>query len=265
MPFAELATHRVFYEEQGEGEPVLLLAGLGADHRAWALQADAIGQRYHVVVFDNPGVGQTTGPPGPYTSELIADVAAGLLTERGIGRAHVIGASMGGTIAQELALRHPTLVRSLSLHGTWGRADNHLVALLRSWQTYARAVPFLDLCRQIWLWSLTVTSYNERPELIATLEEAVAASPDLQTPDQFCDQAEACIVHDTLDRLGEISAPTLIAVGDRDLMTPTHHAYLIKERIPHAIMRVWGRMGHAPFLEIPDEWGARQQEFLAAN
>ena len=149
MPFVELGDRRVYLEEHGEGDLLLLVNGLGADHTTWGLQTEYFKEHYRVVVFDNPGVGQTEGPAGPYTTELFADVAADLCEHLGIEQAHVVGASMGGAIAQQIALRHPGLVRSLALHCTWGRADHHLTALMRSWQTSAHVLPLIDLCRQI--------------------------------------------------------------------------------------------------------------------
>lgn len=262
MPFADVDGYRVYFEEHGAGEPVLLVNGLGADCPTWGLQTDYLKRFYRVLVFDNPGVGQTTGPAGPYTSELFADVAAGLARARGVERAHVVGASMGGIIVQQLALRFPSLVRSLSMHCTWGRADNHLQALMRNWQAVARGVPRIDLARQLWLFVFTVWRYNDQPETFEELEREVLEHPHPQSVEAFCDQAEACITHDALDRLGEISAPTYLTVGDRDALTPPHHAYLIKEHMPSAVMRVWPRMGHAPFWEIPDEFNARQHDFL---
>lgn len=262
MPFAELGEHRVYFEEHGAGDPLLLVNGLGADHTTWGLQTEYFAAHYRVVVLDNPGVGQTEGPRGPYTTELFADVAAELLGHLGIERAHVIGASMGGAIAQQVALLHPELVRSLTLHCTWGSADNYLVALMRSWQTSARTLPLIDLCRQIWLFVFTVWHYNDRPEAMAELERQVLEAPHPQSPEAFCDQAEACIAHDVLDRLGEITAPTLITVGDRDILTPAHHTYAIKDRMPHARVRVWQKMGHAPFWEIPDEFNQVNHDFL---
>jgi pimeloyl-ACP methyl ester carboxylesterase len=83
-----------------------------------------------------------------------------------------------------------------------------------------------------------------------------------QAPEAFCQQAEACLSHDVLDRLGEVDAPTLLSVGDRDLLTPPHHTYAIKDRMPDARVRVWKQMGHAPFWEIPDEFNRVQLEFL---
>jgi pimeloyl-ACP methyl ester carboxylesterase len=262
MPFAELGERRVYYEAHGEGDPVLLVNGLGADHLAWSLQTEAFRERHRVIVFDNPGVGQTEGPPGPYTTELFADVAAGLLGSLGVERAHVVGASMGGAIAQQLALRHSPLVRSLSLHGTWGRADGHLTAIVRSWQQYARAVSLLDLCRQCWLWVYTVWWFNDRPDELERLERQVREAPHPQSGAAFCDQAEACVTHDVLDRLGEVTVPTLLTVGDRDILTPAHHTYAIKDQIPHARVRVWQKMGHAPFWEVTEEFNRVQLEFM---
>jgi len=139
VPHAELDGRRVFYEEHGSGDPVLLVNGLGADHTAWALQTESLRESFRVVVFDNPGVGQTEGPRGPYTTALFADVAVALLTHLQIERAHVVGASMGGLIAQQIGVRHPAAVRSLAIHCPWWEADPYTVALIRSWQAIGRA------------------------------------------------------------------------------------------------------------------------------
>ena len=191
MPVAELGERRVYYEEHGTGDPVLLINGLGADHTAWELQTGDLKRFFRVVVFDNPGVGQTEGPRGPYTTGLFADVAADLLRDLGIERVHVVGASMGGLIAQQVAVRHPGVVRSLVLHCSWWRADRYTTALIRSWQTYAGAAGMLELSRQIWLWVFTASFFEERPETLAELERRVTENPHLQSVEAFCDQAEA--------------------------------------------------------------------------
>ena len=263
--FADLGGRRIYFEEHGEGDPVLLVNGLGADHTAWALQTDFLKEHFRVIVFDNPGVGQSEGPPGPYTSALFADVAAGLLRHLGIERAHVVGASMGGIIAQEIALRHTELVRSLVLHCTWGSCDAYLAALFRSWQVLARAVDQLERARAIWLWVFTPRWYRERPDALAESERLVRENPFPQGAEAFCDQSEACISHDALDELGRITAPTLITVGDSDLLTPAYHSFAIKERMPKALLHVWPDMGHAPFWEIPDEFNRLNYVFLKAH
>jgi pimeloyl-ACP methyl ester carboxylesterase len=263
VPFAELEERRVYYEEHGEGDPVLLINGLGADHRAWALQTDYLRRFFRVIVFDNPGVGRTTGPRGPYTTELFADVAADLLRQLAIERAHVVGASMGGTIAQQVAVRHPELVRSLVLHCSWWRADSYTAALIRSWQTYAGAAGMLELSRQIWLWVFTPRFFQERPETFTELEREVRENG--QSVEAFCDQAEACIAHQALEEVAQVEAPTLITVGDGDILTPPAHSRAIHERIKGSALHVWPEMGHAPFWEIPDQFNELNREFLEAH
>jgi pimeloyl-ACP methyl ester carboxylesterase len=263
VPFAELEERRVYFEEHGEGDPVLLINGLGADHSAWGLQTDYLRRFFRVIVFDNPGVGRTTGPRGPYTTELFADVAAGLLRRLAIERAHVVGASMGGTIAQQVAVRHPELIRSLVLHCSWWRADPYTAALIRSWQSYAGAAGMLELSRQIWLWVFTPRFFEERPETFAELEREVREHG--QSVRAFCDQAEACIRHQALEEVARVEAPTLIAVGDGDILTPAEHSRAIHERIKGSLLHIWPKMGHAPFWEIPDQFNELNREFLEVN
>ena len=265
MPLAELEERRVYYEEHGEGDPVLLINGLGADHTTWGLQTEFLRKHFRVIVFDNPGIGQTEGPRGPYTSALFADVAAALLRLLGFERAHIVGASMGGLIAQQLAVRHAELVRSLTLHCSWWRSDRRTTALIRSWQNYASVATPLDLARQIWLWVLTPRFFEERADEIAELEREVVANPNPQSAEAFSDQAEACIGHEALEEIASVEAPTLITVGDGDILTPPSHSFEIKARMPKATLHVWPDMGHAPFWEIPDEFNELTYGFLRAH
>ena len=265
MPHADLGEHRVFYEEHGSGDPVLLVNGLGADHTGWTLQTEYLQGAFRVVVFDNPGVGQTEGPGGPYTTALFADVAVSLLRQLEIDRAHVVGASMGGLIAQQIAVRHPAAVRSLAIHCPWWTADKYTIALIRSWQAIARAAGMPALFQQIWLWVFTPRFYAEHPETFAELERQNAENPDAQTVDAFCDQAEACVTHVALEEVAAIEIPTLITVGDTDILTPPAHARALHERVRGSVLHVWPEMGHAPFWEIPEAFNRLNREFLEAH
>ena len=265
MPHANLGERRVFYEEHGSGDPVMLVNGLGADHTAWALQTNHLQESFRVVVFDNPGVGQTEGPRGPYTTALFADVAVSLLRHLEIEQAHVVGASMGGLIAQQIAVRHPTAVRSLAIHCPWWTADPYTMALLRSWQTIARMAGMPDLLRQIWLWVFTPRFYEEQPETFVEFERQIAEDAHAQTVDAFCDQAEACVTHTALEEMAEIDVPTLITVGDTDILTPPAHARALHERVRGSVLHVWPDMGHAPFWEIPDAFNRLNRDFLEAH
>src|SRR5262249_5545319 len=123
----------MFYVEAGAGDPLVLVMGFGGDHLAWGLQIPAFAALYRVIAFDNRGVGQTDAPDMPYSTAMMADDTAGLLDALGIERAHVCGVSMGGMIAQEIALRHPARVRPLQLHARLGRPDAYMTALVEAW------------------------------------------------------------------------------------------------------------------------------------
>jgi pimeloyl-ACP methyl ester carboxylesterase len=122
----------------------------------------------------------------------------------------------------------------------------------------------LELSRQIWLWVYTPAFFERRGNELSSLERQVRDNP-AQTVDQFCDQAEACLAHEALEAVAGLDAPTLITVGDRDILTPPPHSQAIHERIGSSVLHVWPGMGHAPFWEIPDEFNELNREFLEAH
>jgi pimeloyl-ACP methyl ester carboxylesterase len=251
VPFVDALEHRVRFEQYGDGDPVVLLGAVALDGCTWSAQIDGLGAACSILVLDLPVAGEAAGD-GAASTALYADIAAFLLRDLGTGPVHVVGADLGGAVAQQLALRHPELVRSLALHGSWGRADNHLSAILRGWQVAARALSRRELARQTWPFLFTVWWFNDRPDEQAELERELEAAAQACSAGEFCRRIDACLSHDVLERLGEIKAPTLITVGDRDVLTPAHHAYSMRERMPSARVRVWQKMGHAPYREIPE-------------
>lgn len=262
MPFAESAGYRVYYEDHGSGDAILFIGGITVDHTGFGLQVTPLSRRHRVIVYDNPGVGQTAGPVGPYTTSLLADVAAGLLDALDAGPAHIVGVSMGGAIAQELAIDHAASVRSLLLHCTWGRPDAFMVALFRSWEAIARDTPdILDRYRAFWPWVFTPAFYAA-PGAIAAAEEMTAGNAFPQSLQGFLDQSEACVTHDALDRVAAITAPTLIAMGEDDLLVPPRHSLALHERMPDSLLHVWHGMGHAPWVEIPEAFNRLVQVWV---
>ena len=156
----------MYYVEAGTGAPLVLIMGFGGDHLAWGFQFQAFAERYRVIAFDNRGAGQTDAPDTPYTTGLMAEDVRGLMDALGIERAHVIGVSMGGMIAQELALHHPDRVRSLHLGCTLARPDPYLHALSAAWREVRTRLSREAALRTIAVWLFAPGTYNERAEFV---------------------------------------------------------------------------------------------------
>jgi pimeloyl-ACP methyl ester carboxylesterase len=123
----------------------------------------------------------------------------------------------------------------------------------------------LALLHEIWLWVFTPRFYEDQPGAFVELERQAVENPYAQTVEAFCDQAEACLTHTELEQISEIEAPTLITVGDADILTPSTHSQALHERIRGSVLHIWPGMGHAPFWEIPDAFNRLNHDFLAAH
>jgi pimeloyl-ACP methyl ester carboxylesterase len=250
----------LWVEQEGNGDDVLFISGLADEGACWVDQVAGLRDRYRVTIFDNRGVGRSATPDGPFLiTDFAADTAA-LMDELGLESAHVVGSSMGGAIAQELALSRPERVRSLVLNGTWARGDRFLHEIFRSWMWSAqKADSIRDFLVAVNLWCFSPRIWNE--EIMDEWLEAAAASPYAQSVDAFCRSAEALLGHDTADRLGDISAPTLVTVGELDLVLPPRFSRDLVERIPGARLLVVPEAGHQPFQELPEEYNRILLEF----
>jgi pimeloyl-ACP methyl ester carboxylesterase len=216
--------------------------------------------RYRVTTFDNRGVGRSATPDGPFRiADFAADTAA-LIDALGLERPHVVGSSMGGAIAQELALEHPDRVRSLVLNGTWCRGDRFLHEVFRNWMWSAeKADSIRDFLVTVNLWCFAPRIWND-----GTMDgwiDAAEASPNAQSVDAFCRSAQALIEHDSADRIGAINAPTLVTVGELDLAVPARFSEALVERIPNARLQVMPAVGHQPFQEVPEDYNRLLHEF----
>jgi pimeloyl-ACP methyl ester carboxylesterase len=265
MPRVRAGGIEMFYVEEGAGEPLVLIMGFGGDHLAWRLQTPVFATRYRVLAFDNRGAGQTDQPDAPYTIPGMAADTVGLMDALGIGRAHVLGVSMGGMIAQELALGFPARVASVQLHCTLARPDRYVRALLDVWRTVRTTLDFADALRAIELWLFAPATFNERPEFVEAVHETALANPHPQSRTGFLRQAEAIAAHDTLDRLAAIRCPTLVTAGEEDILVPVRFAREIAERIPGAAFRLVPGVGHAYFWERPEAFNDLCLGFLATH
>jgi pimeloyl-ACP methyl ester carboxylesterase len=238
------------YREAGRGEPLVLAMGLGADGGAWQRHVERWAATFRCIAVDNRGAGRSSAPPGPYRTGELADDYAELIGELGLGPARVVGVSMGGAIAQELALRHPRLVRRLVLVSSWARLDAYtaeVFANLAAVRAQADPATFTRLL-QLWIWS---PGWFDRhgPELGAEL-----AAPGPMSQHAFAAQAAACAGHDALDRLGSIAVPTLVTAGSWDVFTPPRFAAELVAAIPGARLEVFEGSAHTHHWERLDEF-----------
>lgn len=264
MPYAVLGGIRTHYEIAGEGDPVLLINGLSAPAAHWALQVRALAERFRVVTFDNRGVGETDLPPEPvYTMARMADDAAALLRHLRISRAHVLGASMGGTIAMELALRHPRRVSSLVLACTWAQADARFLHTVESWIALSYRVPIDERYRHVlhpWVFS---PRFLARKEDVERAFQRTMAYPHQTKPEAVERQARGILAWNgtRVKRLGAIKVPTLILVGKDDILTPPAFSRALVKLIRGSRLTVLPG-GHAFFIEEAERFNQAVIRFL---
>ena len=264
MPAVKVGDINMYYEIHGNGEPLVLINGLGADISRWFRIIPVLSQKYQVLAFDNRGAGQTDKPDIPYTMEMMADDVAGLLEALNIDTAHIFGVSMGGMIAQHLALRHPKMVAGLILGCTRCGGpksvydsdeasrvlDPELTRTMTAEQRTRALLPFL--------WSQKYIENN--PDIVEEQVAAVIAHP--VDPIGYTRQKQAADGHDTYDRLAEISAPTLIIAGEDDRLIPVENSHLLASKIPNAEIVILKKAGHGFTMEAFDESNRTVLDFL---
>jgi pimeloyl-ACP methyl ester carboxylesterase len=266
MPRVRVGDVELYYVEHGAGEPLVLIMGFGGDHIAWGFQIPAfVSAGYRVVAFDNRGVGQSDTPEVPYTTRVMAEDTVGLMDALGIGRAHVLGVSMGGMIAQELALGFADRVRSLQLHCTYARPDRYMQALSRAWRSIRTSLSHEESLRAIALWLFTPATVNERPEFVELLIQNALANPYPQSLTGFLRQGDAVAAHDAWERLPLVRCPTLVTVADDDILVPPRFSRELAARIPGAELHTLPGAGHAYFWERPEAFNHLCLEFLARH
>jgi pimeloyl-ACP methyl ester carboxylesterase len=263
MPQVETDGLTINYDSRGEGEPLLLIPYLSADHACWAFQLPAYTEHFECIAIDLPGSGESDKPAGPYSTEGHADQVAAFLGVIGIERAHVAGMSFGGAVGIHLAARHPDRVRSLSLHSAWHASDDYLKTVVEQWRTLASALPTVaDVVIQgIFPWCFTPEMYVERPEFVDTLVDFVRERP-AQPRDAFLAQTDAVIAHDASAALGEIDVPTLITFGARDLVCSIRFAEPLKNGIAASELVVFDHLSHAGLHEDPETFNRATLDFL---
>jgi 3-oxoadipate enol-lactonase len=262
MPTASVNGTEIYYESHGSGEPLLLIAGFACDHTVWSLVIPALAAHYRVVAFDNLGLGQSPGPDVRADIRLMADDAAGLIDVLGLGPVHVAGHSMGGMVAQELALAHPELVRSLLLLSTCARSDARGKMIIESWGQLPGVIDAATFSRIIVPWIHT-RAFFETPGAVEQLINQFLSYPFPPSPQALRGQSQAISSFDISNRLHELRCPTLVLTGQEDLLFPLEFSEQLVQGIRGARRAVLEGTGHGLLIESPEKVAKAMLDFLS--
>lgn len=269
MPAVKVRDINMHYETYGTGEPLMLLPGLGSACKScFFRQIPRLAEGFRVIGIDNRGTGLSDKPETAYSMETMADDAAELLASVDIHKAHILGLSMGGMIAQHMALRYPDKVASLVLACTsCGGShvkppDPELTA--RTFDMKRRAeLPRAEYLRELLALYVSQQFIDTNPDIV---DEYVSLGVKYGSPPHtFMRHFEAVIMHDTYDRLSEIKVPTLVVGAGNDRLQHVDNSRMLAERIPNAELMVLQGMGHFLFVEAPDDLSDAIIGFLNRN
>ncbi len=259
MSIARLKDISISYKVDGKGEPLVMIMGFSANRSGWTAQIPFFRKYYQTVTFDNRGVGKSGKPQGPYSTRMMADDTMGLMDHLGIERAHVLGVSMGGMIAQELAINYPQRVNKLVLastyacqNGTSGDAPEQAKLADLPPQRVASAMIGLALNRPIYKFTFGVMGMIESRFIGVSGRAGIAG------------QMEACRKHNTLERLALITAPTLVIVGTQDRVIAPVSSDVIANKIPNARLVKLEGGSHSLPVEMKGAFNREVLNFLKA-
>lgn len=263
MPKVKVNDITMNYDQQGTGEPLILIPYLAADYACYAFQVPDYAKHFTCISVDLRGAGESDKPEGVYSSELFADDVAGFMQAMGIPKAHVMGLSLGAAAGMWLAAKYPDRVKSLSLHSAWTKTDPFLKTVVEGWQVTAKAlgsVPEMVILG-IFPWCYTPELYAAKPEYIQALSDFVRSRP-AQPLAAFMQSSNAVIAHDAEAQLGRISAPTQITFGRHDMVTSTRFADRLAGNIRGSELLIFEGCAHAPIYEKVEEFNQRTLAFL---
>jgi pimeloyl-ACP methyl ester carboxylesterase len=268
MPFTSLPTGMdMYYEVEGTGPPLLLVMGTAASHEVWSAQVAAYRDTYTVITYDARGTGQSTHTEDPtsYTMRSLADDGAALVRFLDCGPVHLSGLSLGSATSQEFAINHPDLVLTLQLHCTWGHSDTWFCRMIETMEVPVLQNDMAMYIRLAMMWVASPYFVNDQPDELEAYERAfILENPHPPSQHGILGHFHADKTHDTLDRLGSISVPTLITSGEVDWQVPTRYGREVQRRIPGSELHVFTgpRSSHIAFSEMPDEWNRFTLDWL---
>ncbi len=251
------------YEIMGEGEPLILIMGLGADGSLWEDHAEVYSQHFNCIIIDNRGAGNSPKPSGPYSTGMMAMDTLAVMDELKIDSVRIAGISMGSAIAQSMALIAPDRIRSMVLISSWARCDPYMKDVFEHFARVRKLVSPEYFSQLLQLWIFTPDHFRENYEDLMSGRMDAGYNP---MPDHaFAAQCAACSNHDTLDRLAEIEIPCLLTVGDADIFTPLRCSQEMHERLQKSELAVFPGLGHCHHWEDLKTFNERTTKFLKEN
>ena len=250
------------YEQQGSGEPLILIPYLSADNACYAFQVPEYAKHFTCIAVDLRGAGESDKPDGEFSTELYADDIAALMDVLGIARAHVMGLSLGAAIGLWLAAKYPESVKTLSLHSAWHKTDPYIRTVLEDWKVAARAIGSVPemVIQTMFPWCFTPDLYATKYEQIEAFAAFVRSRPALSVAG-YIQQANAVIGHDVESGLAKITAPTQITFGRNDQITSLRFAEPLG-RIENSELVIFESGSHAPIYECAEEFNQKTLAFL---
>ena len=261
MPTIEANGQTLYYEVHGEGEPLLLVMGLAADTMAWAMQVPAFSAHYRTIIFDNRDVGQSSMAAAPYEITDLAQDTLALADALELESFHLVGVSMGGAIAQEVALAAPDRVRTLTLAMTWPRGGAWAAKLSELWSARVEHMSREERVDELMLLTLS-EDFFENADGVAWLRDVMLQNPHPQSADAFARQLDASSRHDTRERLGRLALPTHVIGAEHDILVPVWKSRELAELIPGARLSVIDAGPHGANLENAEEFNRLVLDFL---
>ena len=264
MPSVNAGGVELFYRDDGAGQPVLFVQGLGVDHRGWGAVTRPLAERFRCISYDNRDVGRSSTVDTPYdVLDMVGD-ALGLLDALGITQADIVGTSMGGVIAQEIAIRHPQRVRKLALVTTYTSGDPRGSAIFEGQALLRRTLSREDYCRATF-WSVySHQDYRREDGFVETMIARTVGNDLWQPQDAYERHVRAVLSVRTEGRLHEIAAPTLILAGAEDILTPLRFSQILVREIPNSRLEVIDGAGHGLIWSHAERVVELVGEFLGA-
>jgi len=231
MPYVVNEGVKIYWNEEGQGEPVLLIMGLGYSSEMWHRTLPVLSEQYRTIFYDNRGVGKTDAPPGPYMIPAMARDAEAVIRAAGCKRVHIFGISMGGMIAQELALNHPEMVQSLILGCTTCGGPQSVPAKL---EVLAVLQARGNMTPEEGVLAMVPYIYDEATPRDRIEEDLVIRRRTFPPPESYFAQVMGIMQFNTFERLPQLKGPTLVIHGESDQLVPPENGRILAERIPGA-------------------------------